>query len=158
MSQIWPQDIESSVLTRLKDNTYGIQAYLTIIDAARSQSTPTIADDCISDERQDENPEVIIDYESSDIEFYFGTDIEEQIRKNPSLTVTVILNTSDRTNIKKFMSNYIEAITKSLTGFSTGNITSIIPKNDIIDDLYRDETDTTKIVGVRFELLINGGI
>ena len=158
MSTIWAQDIELAIITRLKDNTYGIQAQLDIIDAARSQSTPSISDSAISDERQDENPEVIVDYENSQIDLYFGNSIEDYIRKNPTISVMAILNTADRTNIKKYMSNYIEAITKSLTGYSMGNITAIIPKEDVIDDLYRDQNDTAKFAGVRFELLINGGI
>lgn len=158
MSQIWPQDIESATIARLQDATYGVQAQLDIIDAARSQDTPEILDSSISDERQDENPEVIVDYEDSDIDLYFGSSLEDQIRKNPSVVITAVLNTADRTNIKKYMSNYIEAITKSLTGYSVGNISAFIPKKDMIGDLYREERDTTKFAGVRFELLINGGI
>lgn len=159
MSQIWPQDIELAIITRLKDNTNGVQAQLDIIDTARSQTTPEILDANISDERKDENPEIIIDFESADdIGFYFGDDIEEMIKFNPMISVMAILNTSDLDNIKKYMSNYLEAITKSLNNYSTGNITVVLAKSFLIDDLYRDERETTKFAGVRFELLINGGL
>jgi len=156
MSEIFPQDIELALLTRAKDSTYGIQAQLDIIDAARSQSTPSVVDDSISSTRQDENPEIIIDYEESSIESYFGDSDLSNLRKDCILTVTAFLTSAD-SDIKKFMSNYIEAITKCFHGFTTGNITVVLATDDIIADLYREEYETTKIAGVKFTVKINGG-
>ena len=157
MAEIFPQDIELAVITRLKDATYGIQAQLDIIDLARTQSTPEISDASISDERQDENPEVIIDYESSNINSFFGDDDLSNLRKTGNILVSVFLNSADRDNIKKYISNYIEAITKCLHGYSTGNLTALYADEDMITDLYKDERESTKYGGVRFEMLINGG-
>lgn len=158
MSEIFAQDIELAILTRLKDNTYGLQAQLDIINTTRSQSTPEVLDANISTERRDENPEVIIDYESSAIDNYFGDTDMSALRKTCTLTVTAFLSSADLTNIKKYVSNYIEAITKSLHKFSTGNITACLAKEDIIADLYKDEYETTKFGGIKFDVLINGGI
>ena len=158
MAEIFPQDIENAILTRLKDNTNGIQAQLDIIDTARSQDTPEITDARISTERQDENPEVIVDYESSNIDSYFGDTDLSSLRKTGNILVSIFLNTADKTNAKKYISNYIEAVTKCLHGYSTGNITALFAQEDVITDLYEDKIDSTKYGGVRFEILINGGI
>lgn len=158
MSEIFPQDIENAILTRLKDSTYGLRAQLTTINTTRSQNTPLVLDINISAERRDENPEVIIDYESSNIASYFGDIDNSNLRKDCSLTVTAFLSSSDLTNIKKYMSNYNEAIIKCLHKYSTGNITSVFASEDIISDLYKDETETIKFCGVKFNIKINGGV
>lgn len=157
MSEIWPQDIEAAILTRLRDATYGVIAQLNTINTTRSQSTPLPANDDISSERQDQNPEIIIDYESSPINDVFGDTDLSGLRKTCSLTVTAFLSSADP-DIKKYMSNYIEAITKCLHGYSVGNITACFARDDIIDDLFKDELETTKFAGVRFDVLINGGV
>lgn len=157
MSEIFPQDIENTVLTRLKDNTNGINAQLAIIDTARSQSTPTFLDANISSIETDQNPEIIIDYEDSIIDDYFGEGCDN-LKKNCTLTVIAFITDNNQEYLKQYASNYIEAITKCLHKYSIGNITSIFATDDIITDLYTKKIETTKVAGVRFKIKINGGV
>jgi hypothetical protein len=157
MGEVYPQDIELAILTRLKDNTSGVNAQVTTINTTRSQSTPSIADADINTERSERNPEIIVDYEESEITQYFSGG-NDDLRKTCSVTVTAFLTSSDKTNIKKYVSNYIEAITKSLNNYSTGDITIILATEDILADLYMEGSELTKVGGVRFQVLINGGV
>lgn len=159
MSEIWPQDVESAILTRLKDGTYGLRAQLTTINTSRSQSTPLIDNDNIASEETDQNPMVIIDYEDSSIDDYFvGDDNFNSLRKDCILTVTAFITDNHLENLKKWASNYVEATTKCLHKYDIGNITSVFATDDIITDLYSKEYETTKIGGVRFIIKINGGV
>jgi hypothetical protein len=158
MSEIFPQDIEDAVLTRLKDGTNGLRALLTTINTTRSQSTPLVINDNITTEMSDQNPDVIVDYEESTINDYFvGADDFDSLRKSCTLTVSAYITSSKLDDLKNWISNYVEAITKCLHKYSTGNITAIFASEDIIADLYKDEVETTKVGGVRFNILINGG-
>lgn len=155
MSEIYPQDITLAIETRLKDNTNGVAAQINTINTNRSQSTPVIEDEAINSyDIENYNPVIYIDYESSDIGDYLGGG---NIRKTCKITVECIITTADLGNIKKYASNYIEAITKCLHDYDTGDITAIFAESDIIDNLDMQELQKTKVVGVRFNVLINGG-
>jgi len=158
MSEIYPQDIEATILNRLKDATNGIRAQLTTINTNRGQSTPIVANVDISTERRDNNPEVIVDYEESEISGYFNDTDNSDLRKTCEVTISAFLTSADLENIKKYVSNYIEAITKCLNSYSTGNITICNASSDIITDLYNDMTESARYGGVRFTVLINGGV
>ena len=152
----YARDIKSKIITRLKDNTYGISAYITIINTERSETTETpLQVNAEKDEGQ--YPTVFIDLGDSSINPEVGTGIENTI-ETFNLEITALLQGNDITKLKNDCENYIEAILRSLQGYKEeANNGSYICQAASIqrEDIDTIQDQTLRAVTVTFNIFSN---
>lgn len=150
------RDIKSKILTRLADSTYGIGAYITSINATRSETT---AQPLQLDAEADNGnyPQVFVDLGDSVIPPAKGMDFNE-MTEDFQLEVTAVLKDSVPSKLKNDTENYIEAILKSLQAYSSqdGTGSYICQANSIQRaDIDTVQNMTTRAATVTFTVYAN---
>jgi hypothetical protein len=110
------RDIKSKIITRLQDSTYGVAAYITTINTERSETTE-IPFQVNAESDVGQYPLVFVDLGDSTIVPVIGSDAET-FEENFSLEITAMLKGNNVNKLKNDCENYIEAIMRSVQGYS----------------------------------------
>ncbi len=153
MGKYYGYDIIDALIARLEDKTYGINAYIKIISATRGEVCQPVKD-ILTGGGNKQFPECYIKLEDSIfIEKELSNNIELETEIYPARVTTMIKSNDPK--LDKWSEIHIEALQKSLHGYSTANITMILCTGSIRMPMYDQQNNTANESGVTISIRIN---
>ncbi len=161
MNRLYGRDIESAIITQLKDAASGINAILQLIDTERAEtlcSKAAIKDKNIqAADFNNESPsiEVFVQNQTPDISGSSISLLPEQITTTYTATVIIGIKETNRIKMNKMLNNYEEAITRTLHGAKISGFTWIVLNKITKGTAQSVDNNIWDILEAEFSIRIN---
>jgi hypothetical protein len=149
MTRYYSRDVLTFLVTYLTTN---LNSTIQAINTTRTDTTPDVIS-FIYANSQNQFPECFVSIDDSEVEVIeLGKSFDGS---NETYNCSVIIGIkSNDTNLNLWVENYIEAIFKTLHGYSDNNISWIACKSSIRDEINIKEMQTFKVCGWKIEVRI----
>ncbi len=152
----YARDIKTNIITLLQSTSAGIEYYINTINTERGETT-AVPFQVSEGADVGQYPTVYVDLGDSVITPTVGTD-ENTMLENFTLEVTAELMGSNTTKLKNDVENYVEAIFRTLQGYSsqTNKGSYICEANSVLRaDIDTIEDKTKRVATVAFTVYSN---